>query len=125
MAANLSKLLTDEMLQGLTPKPWASVSLHTGEPPRDPSWAAATPVRFRSVRTREGDGVLLDPGVMYELVTDGSVPPGVAELWSGSRLLGTVPVRAFGEPGDILGRIDAALEDWERGEDAARWRPEG
>jgi rhodanese-related sulfurtransferase len=28
-------------------------------------------------------------------------------------------------PDDVLGRINAALEDWEHGPDAARWRAEG
>jgi hypothetical protein len=28
-------------------------------------------------------------------------------------------------PDDVLGRIDAALEDWERGPDAARWHADG
>jgi hypothetical protein len=28
-------------------------------------------------------------------------------------------------PDDMLGRINAALEDWEHGPDAARWRPGG
>ena len=65
--------------------------------------------------------MLLEPGTMYELVIDELTRPGTAEIWSGGRLLGTVPVT---EPGDILGRIDSALEDWERGEDAMRWRPE-
>jgi len=122
VSERLSGQLIEQMLQGLTPKPWASVSLHTGEPPRDPSWAGAATVSFSSARTREGDSVLLEPGTMYELVIDEMMRPGAAEIWSGGRLLGTVPVT---EPGDILGRIDAALEDWERGEDAMRWPPEG
>jgi hypothetical protein len=28
-------------------------------------------------------------------------------------------------PDDVLGRINAALEDWENGDDAARWQPDG
>lgn len=124
MSTQLFGQLIEQMLQGLTPKPWASVSLHTGTPPRDPAWACARPVRFESVWDQDYAGTTLD--LSYRVVADADVPPGVMEVWSGSRLLGRMPVTAFGEPepDDIIGRIDAALEGWERGEDAMRWRPE-